>query len=73
MHQRLRLLGLLAWLGGSALVAGQASQAPTVQPPVFRTEVEYVEVDAVVTDLEAYSTAPVGYLASSRDAQERTA
>jgi VWFA-related protein len=33
-------------------MAGQASQTPTTQPPVFRTEVEYVEVDAVVTDLE---------------------
>ena len=54
MH-RIRLAALLVLLGGSALSSQSASspapQAPqSPQPPTFRLNVEYVEVDAVVTD-----------------------
>ena len=42
-------VALLLAIGGTAVAAGR--QAPTDAPPVtFRTEVNYVEVDALVTD-----------------------
>ena len=44
MYQRAKLIGLLALASGAALTA-QPSQAPT-----FRSGVEYVEVDVVVTN-----------------------
>jgi VWFA-related protein len=49
---RLRLGTLIALVSGAGLMAGQnpapaPQQAPT---PTFKTEVEYVEVDALVTD-----------------------
>src|SRR5260221_9143392 len=56
MHPRLRLMGLFVLLAGTALTAGQApapaQQAPPAaqQPPTFKVRVDYVEVDAVVTD-----------------------
>jgi len=57
MNVRLRLMGLLVFLTGTALTAGQApappaQQPPTSaqQPPTFKVRVDYVEVDAVVTD-----------------------
>ena len=57
MNVRLRLMGLLVLLTGTALTAGQtpappAQQQPTSaqQPPTFKVRVDYVEVDAVVTD-----------------------
>jgi VWFA-related protein len=57
MNVRLRLMGLLVLLAGTALTAGQAPappaqpQPPTAQqPPTFKVRVDYVEVDAVVTD-----------------------
>ena len=50
-------MGLIVLLTGAALTAGQApapAQAPppppTQQPPTFKVRVDYVEVDAVVTD-----------------------
>ena len=58
MMHRIRLAALLVLLGGSALSsqsatspAPQAPQSPPSPPsPTFRLNVEYVEVDAVVTD-----------------------
>jgi len=54
MNRRLNIVAALVLLAGSALVAGQAQQAdqaPLQLPlPTFKAQVEYVEVDAVVTD-----------------------
>src|SRR6476660_4949580 len=47
MKLRYALVGLLVVLAGFALRAGQAQDAPT---PTFKAQVEYVEVDALVTD-----------------------
>src|SRR4051812_34332375 len=56
MNTRFRLIGLSMLLSGAALAAGQAP-APPAQPapaaqqgPTFKVRVDYVEVDAVVTD-----------------------
>ena len=55
MNARVRLMGLLVLLAGAAATAGQAPapqppSSPTAQQPTFRVNVDYVEVDAVVTD-----------------------
>ncbi len=53
MKKRLQFAALVVSLTGSALLAGQnppAAQSP--QQPTFRVQVDYVEVDAVVTDRE---------------------
>src|SRR5471030_1779408 len=61
MNGRLRLIGLIVLAAGAALTAGQAPTAPAQQPPppapssapqapTFKVRVDYVEVDAVVTD-----------------------
>ena len=57
MNARLRLMGPLVLLAGAALRAGQAPAPPAQQqpaaaqqPPTFKVRVDYVEVDAVVTD-----------------------
>src|SRR3954471_14454133 len=59
MNARVRLAALLVFVTGTALTAGQtqqpaAQQPPAVaaaqQPPTFKVRVDYVEVDAVVTD-----------------------
>src|SRR4249920_1764968 len=60
MNARLRLMGPILLLAGAALTAGQAPapsqqppapQPPPAQPPpTFKVRVDYVEVDAVVTD-----------------------
>ncbi|MCU1384835.1 MAG: VWFA-related Acidobacterial domain protein, partial [Acidobacteria bacterium] len=54
MHARFRLMGLIVLLTGAALAAGQAPAPPAQpaapQPPTFKVRVDYVEVDAVVTD-----------------------
>ena len=58
MHARLRLIGFFVVVTGAALAAGQppappAQQAPpppAQQQPTFKVRVDYVEVDAVVTD-----------------------
>jgi VWFA-related protein len=50
MHQRFRFVGLFLLVAGVALPAGQSPQPPAPQTPTFRADVEYVEVDALVTD-----------------------
>jgi len=51
MNVRVRLIGVIVLLAGVALTAGQAPPAPPPQqPPTFKLRVDYVEVDAVVTD-----------------------
>lgn len=46
-----RLAGLAVVLAGTALAAGQTpAPAPTQQQPTFRVQVDYVEVDVLVTD-----------------------
>ncbi len=59
MYARVRLIGLSVLLGSAALTAGQAAApaqqpapppGPTQQQPTFKVRVDYVEVDAVVTD-----------------------
>jgi VWFA-related protein len=41
----------VVWLAGAALTAGQAPPAaPQTQQPTFKVQVDYVEVDALVTD-----------------------
>ena len=49
MRYRIRLAALLVVLGGSAL-SSQNAAPPGPQTPTFRVNVEYVEVDAIVTD-----------------------
>jgi VWFA-related protein len=57
MNARVRLMGLSVLLTGTALTAGQAPAPPAPPPvaaaqqqPTFKVRVDYVEVDAVVTD-----------------------
>ena len=50
MDRRVRLAGILVLLATSVLSAGQTPQTPAAQTPTFRSGVEYVEVDAIVTD-----------------------
>jgi VWFA-related protein len=55
MNARVRLVAPILLLTGAALTAGQApapAQQPAAaqQPPTFKVRVDYVEVDAVVTD-----------------------
>lgn len=50
MKPPFRLATLLVAAAGSTLVLAQAGQAPSNPVPTFRAQVEYVEVDALVTD-----------------------
>ncbi len=50
MKSRCRTAALLALVGSSVLVAAQTPQTPSNPLPTFRAQVEYVEVDALVTD-----------------------
>src|SRR4051794_16009783 len=52
MNAHVRLLALIVFLTGTALSAGQAppAQPPAPQQPTFKVQVDYVEVDIVVTD-----------------------
>lgn len=57
MNARLRIAALFVALAGAGLLAGQAPSQPNQPPaqepapgPTFKAQVEYVEVDAVVTD-----------------------
>ena len=49
-----RLVGLFVFVALAAVVAAQSQQAPpsqaSSQTPTFKAEVEFVEVDALVTD-----------------------
>jgi VWFA-related protein len=45
-----KLVGLIVLLAGVALVAAQAQQPPSQPTPTFKAQVEFVEVDALVTD-----------------------
>src|SRR2546422_5760151 len=47
LHTRIAALFILT--AGATLGAGQ-TQPPVPQPPTFKVEVDYVEVDALVTD-----------------------
>jgi VWFA-related protein len=49
MSQWSKLLALFVLIG-AAVVAAQSQQAPAQAPPTFKAQVEYVEVDALVTD-----------------------
>src|SRR5262245_60626970 len=51
MKSPMKVAAVLSVLAGAALVAGQDQQPPVQGPtPTFKTQVEYVEVDALVTD-----------------------
>jgi VWFA-related protein len=54
MTGRFRIGAAIVLLAGTVVTAGQAQQAPpqppAAQQPTFKANVEYVEVDAVVTD-----------------------
>src|SRR5215210_4916085 len=52
MNRRMRMAGVVVLLAGAAVVtAGQNPPPPPgVESPTFKLQVDYVEVDAVVTD-----------------------
>ena len=50
MKKLLQFAALGVFLGGTAMSAGQNPPAPQPQQPTFRLQVDYVEVDVVVTD-----------------------
>src|SRR5215217_8446107 len=52
MNAYLRLMALIVLVAGTTLSAGQAppAQPSQPQPPTFKVQVDYVEVDIVVTD-----------------------
>ena len=50
MNTRFRLAALFVCLAGTALTAGQPPTPQLPQPPTFKVQVDYVEVDIVVTD-----------------------
>ncbi|MBS1819924.1 MAG: VWA domain-containing protein [Acidobacteria bacterium] len=51
IKSRVRIAAAMVLLAGAGLIAGQGQpQEPPAQTPTFKAQVEYVEVDAVVTD-----------------------
>jgi VWFA-related protein len=52
MQRRLNWAVLVIVLGGTVLSAGQAPQAPVSRTPTFKVQVDYVDVDVLVTDKE---------------------
>ena len=52
MNRPLKLAGLFALVSGAVLGAGQSPQGVAPQRPMFRTQVEYVEVDVLVSDAD---------------------
>jgi VWFA-related protein len=50
MNTCLRLVALIVCLASTALTAGQPPTTQLPQPPTFKVQVDYVEVDIVVTD-----------------------
>ena len=49
-NARVRISAALVLVAGVGLLAAQAQQPEVPQGPTFKAQVEYVEVDAVVTD-----------------------
>jgi VWFA-related protein len=54
MTRRIRVVSLFVFLAGTALLAGQnpPPQPAPAQTPTFKVRVDYVEVDALVTDAQ---------------------
>jgi VWFA-related protein len=54
MTRRIRVASLFVFLAGTALLAGQNPPPPSPPPqtPTFKVRVDYVEVDALVTDAQ---------------------
>src|SRR5476649_1393283 len=50
MSRRIRVAALFVLIGASALSAGQNPTVGGPEPPTFKVQVEYVEVDALVSD-----------------------
>src|SRR5262245_32935161 len=50
MNFRTKATALFLLLAGTVLTAGQSAQPSATQAPTFKAQVEYVEVDALVTD-----------------------
>ncbi len=50
MKYRIAFAGLFTLLAGMALSAGQTTQSTPSQTPTFKVQVDYVEVDVLVTD-----------------------
>jgi len=50
MNSSVRAAALMVVLSGALLSAGQQAQPSSPQTPTFKAQVEYVEVDALVTD-----------------------
>jgi VWFA-related protein len=50
MQRRFRLAALVVFLAGSVLSAGQTPQSTLPQTPTFKVQVDYVDVDVLVTD-----------------------
>jgi VWFA-related protein len=50
MNFRTKATALFLLLAGTVLTAGQSAQPSAPQAPTFKAQVEYVEVDALVTD-----------------------
>jgi len=55
-NARVRISAALVLFAGAGLLAGQGQQQEVPQGPTFKAQVEYVEVDAVVTDDELDET-----------------
>jgi hypothetical protein len=50
MQRHFRWAALGAFLAGTALNAGQTPQSSLPQTPTFKVQVDYVDVDVLVTD-----------------------
>jgi len=50
MKRRSKFAALVAFLAGTALTAGQTPQPTRSQTPTFKVQVDYVDVDVLVTD-----------------------
>ena len=50
MNRRLQVATVVVLMAGTALDAGQNRPPADLQTPTFKVQVDYVEVDAVVTD-----------------------
>src|ERR1700674_2882336 len=50
MKERSKIAVLVAFLAGTALTAGQTPPSALPQTPTFKVQVDYVDVDVLVTD-----------------------